>query len=81
MSIQITQEVAQLVQTIFQEGGFVDETEALTEALRTYRRRQELIAKVQVGVEQLNRGEGIPAADVLDRLQRKAEQLASRGDS
>jgi hypothetical protein len=76
MSAHITSEAARLIRVICRDGGFTDETEALTEALRAYRRRQELIAENE-GVAELDRGEGLPADVVLAQLQAKAEKLAA----
>jgi predicted transcriptional regulator len=75
MPVEITTEVKHLVEAIYRDGNFADETAVLTEALRVYRRRQQLVADVNAGVAQLDRGEGVAAEEVFERLQKKAQQL------
>jgi Arc/MetJ-type ribon-helix-helix transcriptional regulator len=56
-------------------GKYRDESEALNEAVRLLRRRDELLAVLDVGAAELDAGMGIPAEEAFDRLERVAADL------
>jgi predicted transcriptional regulator len=75
MSIQITFEIEQLVQSIFANGNYRSETEVLDEALHLLRDRQELRRAVNDGIEELDRGQRTPASEVFARVEQKIREV------
>ncbi|MGI8475420.1 MAG: ribbon-helix-helix domain-containing protein [Thermomicrobiales bacterium] len=63
MTRRLTQRHEELVERIIAGGQYADADEVIDQALRLLDERQrsrELRAKLQIGVDQLHRGEGIP---------------------
>jgi Arc/MetJ-type ribon-helix-helix transcriptional regulator len=56
MAVPITPEIEQLVESLYQSGGFDDRTQVLDEALRLLQRRRDIARKVQEGIEDLDAG-------------------------
>lgn len=56
MPVPITPEIEQLVESLYQSGGFNDRTQVLDEALRLLQRRKDIARKVQEGIEDLDAG-------------------------
>jgi antitoxin ParD1/3/4 len=71
MSTTITPELEQIVQSLVATGDYRNEKEILTEALELLRRRDELRAEIQIGIDELDRGERIPAREVFDELRQR----------
>ena len=75
MSTTITPELEQIVQSLVATGDYRNEHEVLTEALELLRRRDVLRAEIQIGIEELDRGERIPAREVFDELRQRVAEL------
>jgi Arc/MetJ-type ribon-helix-helix transcriptional regulator len=60
MSMQLSPENEQYVQSAVSMGLYHDRGEALDTAVELLKRREALIRDVNRGIEQLERGEGIP---------------------
>lgn len=60
MSTQLSPENEQYLQNVVATGLFHDRGEALDKAVELLKRREVLIRDVNLGIEQLERGEGIP---------------------
>jgi antitoxin ParD1/3/4 len=76
VNIELTPELEQLVNEKVQSGVYGSATEVIGEALRLLAERdrireQEIEAvrgKIRRGIEQLDRGEGVPESVAVDRL-------------
>ena len=75
MSTNLSPENEQFLEHAVSVGAYHDRGEALDRAVELLRRRDELIRDVNEGIEQLERGEGVPLdiaeikAAVRDRLE------------
>lgn len=79
MTIQIEREHEQFVRELVAAGSFADEAAVIEEALSLLRSREELRAKIQVGIDELDRGERIPAEQVLAELRARAAKKLANG--
>lgn len=82
MSIDLPSEFAAFAQSAVQTGGFQSETDVVVAGLRLLQERQdefhqESKRKTQSGIDQLDRGEGRPADEVFERLERRAASIAA----
>jgi antitoxin ParD1/3/4 len=75
MSIQITTEIEQLVESIYVGGNYRDETAVLDAALRLLKQRDQLLSDVQAGIAQLDAGQGIDGEGVFNRLEEQARRI------
>ena len=66
--------------TVVGAGRHGDRDQVLGEALRLLQRRDELDQKIQEGADELDRGEGIDADVVFDRMKKKAADLMDHDD-
>ncbi|HEX3871206.1 MAG TPA: hypothetical protein VHV77_12260 [Pirellulales bacterium] len=78
MSLGLPDDLAQFVHDAVSRGAYPTEGALLTEAVRLLRQREELRRQVQAGIDELDRGEAIPAETVFERLRKK---LAERSES
>jgi len=76
IDVSIPAEFEPFVQHAVQSGEFRSPAEVVAEGLRLLTKRDQVRKEIQVGLDQLDGGEGIDGEEVLDRLQRKAEQIA-----
>ncbi len=82
MNISLTKELEQLVQKKVKGGLYLSASEVVREALRlleerdTWRRAQmtKLRKQIAVGLNQLNRGEGIPGEKVFEEIRQKSRR-------
>ncbi len=83
MNVSLTPELESLVQSKVQSGRYQSASEVIREGLRLLddqdRLREmqlgEVRRKIQVGVDQLDRGEGIAGDDVLAAMKKKSAVL------
>jgi Arc/MetJ-type ribon-helix-helix transcriptional regulator len=77
MSIDISPEHREFVRVELESGRFASEQELVAEAIELLRARQNLLAKLDLGIAQLDRGEGVTyssndrerfVADILGRI-------------
>ena len=59
MSFEIANDDREFLQSAIQRGQFPSEADALHQAIGLLRRREKYRQQVQVGIDQLDRGEGI----------------------
>jgi antitoxin ParD1/3/4 len=78
MTTTISPELEHLVRSLVATGQYQDEHEVLAEALELLRRRDVLRAEIQVGLDELDRGEGVPAREVFDELRQRLATLNQR---
>lgn len=69
MSSNVSPENEQFIQQIIQSGVYQDRGAVLDDALDLLKRREQLRRKVDAGIEQLDRGEGIAGEQVFARLE------------
>lgn len=77
MAGNISPENEQFIQHELASGTYGSRDELLDEAVCLLKRRRELQREIQAGIDS---GPSVPAADVFDRLDDKAQRLA-RGSS
>jgi antitoxin ParD1/3/4 len=79
MTIQIPAEFQQFVRQVIERGSFGTETEVVSEALRLLQtldlRQDELRRELQVGLDELNRGEEVDGEDVFRDLRERLAAL------
>ena len=74
MPIEITPELQQKVHIIFCSGNYKSENQVLDEALGLLEQRDELRAKLKVGVQQLDQGERVSGDEVFSDLRERIDQ-------
>ena len=85
MSIQLPLDVEANIRQKVQRGSFVDEGQVVREALQLLDERERqldtLRAKINIGLDELDRGEGAEWTPALmERLNREADELYRRGE-
>ena len=75
MSVEFSPDIEAMCNTLVETGRYGDQNQVLGEALRLLQRRDELDQKIQEGADELDRGEGIDANVVFDRMKKKAAEL------
>jgi antitoxin ParD1/3/4 len=85
MASQLSPDIEARIQQKVAAGAFPDADEVIREAMRLLdmqeRQLEVLRAKLQSGLDQLDRGEGIPLTpELVEEMRRKAEDRFRRGD-
>ncbi|HYP60991.1 MAG TPA: hypothetical protein VEQ36_11240 [Thermomicrobiales bacterium] len=84
VTINVSEETAEMVQRKVDQGLYPDLETAWAEAARLldeYDREEALLSKLQVGLDQLERGEGIPwNEETKQRILREGRAAYERGD-
>ena len=83
MNITLTAEQTQLIQTKLQSGKYATAIDLIDEALQLLQQRddhyaqwlEETRAKVQIGLDQLDRGEGIEGELVVNQFKQTIQQM------
>ncbi len=75
MSLEITPEIEEMVQTIFCSGNYESEADVLHEALDLLKRRDRLRLDISQGLSELESGYCIGEKEVFAELEEKAAQL------
>lgn len=75
MATDLNPENERYLRELVVAGAYPDESTALNEAVRLFRRRSELVAAVRAGTDQADRGELVPAEEVWERLERQAAEF------
>ncbi len=68
---KIPNDLGEFVRQLVADGVVASENDALVEGLRLLRSREQLRRDVNLGIEQLRRGEGIDGEVVFGRLERR----------
>ena len=74
-SDRISNDNARYIDDAVRRGQYQDPSEALNEAIELLKKRDKLRADVHVGIDQANRGELLPADEVFDQLERRAQEI------
>ncbi|MCH8042674.1 MAG: hypothetical protein IID44_03045 [Planctomycetes bacterium] len=74
MSVEVSPDIEAMWKTLVETGRYGDENQVLGEALRLLQRRDGLDQKIQEGADDLDRGKGIDADVVFDRMKKKAAE-------
>jgi antitoxin ParD1/3/4 len=85
MPRQLTPQHEALIERIITSGQYTDADQVITEALRHLaardRQREELRAKLQIGLDELDRGEGVEwTPELMEQLSREADDMYRRGE-
>ena len=78
MSMQLSPEGERYIQSVIAAGLYPDATQAIDEAIRLLRRRDQIQSALDEGQADLAEGRVSPAEEVLGRLQKRAAELADR---
>ncbi|MEW6114488.1 MAG: type II toxin-antitoxin system ParD family antitoxin [Thermodesulfobacteriota bacterium] len=78
MSLEMTPEIEEMVQTILGSGKYGSKAELLHEALDLLKKRDELRREVSRGLAELEAGNSVDGEEVLRRLEERAAKLANR---
>lgn len=71
----ISPDSARYIDAAVRRGAYATEAEALDEAVGLLKKRDQLRADVQAGINQADNGELLPADEVLDRLEERARNI------
>ena len=85
MAMQLPPDIEARIQQKVAEGYFPDADEVIREAMRLLdaqeRQLDELRAKLQIGLDQLDRGESVPfTPELIERIRRNADERFRRGE-
>lgn len=72
MTLEITPEIEEMVQTIFRAGQYESESQVLYEALGLLKKRDRLRSDINQGLAELERGDCLEGDEVLAELEAKA---------
>lgn len=75
MSTDLSPTTEQFIEDAIARGTFANRGELLEEAVELLKRREHLRKLIQEGIDELDRGEGIPAEEVFARLEAKADEM------
>ena len=75
MNVHIPADLGQFVQQLIADGVVGSENEALVEGLRLLHSREKLRRDVNLGIEQLERGEGVDGEEVFARLEQQIDEI------
>lgn len=75
MSLEVTPEIEEMVQTILGAGHYESESQVIHEALNLLKKRDQLRTDIRQGLSEIERGEGIEGDEVFRELEEKAAQL------
>lgn len=85
MNVNLTPELEQMVKSKVESGLYNSASEVVRESLRLMRERDQtreakiesLRAEIQVGIDQLDHGEGVSAEEVFAEIQAKSQTRKS----
>jgi antitoxin ParD1/3/4 len=85
MAIQLPPDIEARIQQKVADGAFPDAAEVIREAMRLLDQQEHQLeafrAKFQSGLDQLDRGEGIPfTPQLVEEMRREAEERFRRGE-
>jgi len=75
MNIDLSPENRRCVRQRVEAGAYPNGSQAVDEAIRLLRGRDELRADVAAGIDEANRGELLPAEEVFARLEQRARRI------
>jgi antitoxin ParD1/3/4 len=76
MTVQMTPETEELVQTLVAAGAYPNESAVVEEAVRLLQQRDQLRTQIRQGLDELDRGERISADVVFDELRARLGHTA-----
>jgi len=80
MNVDVPSELDQFLRQLIVDGVVANENEAILEGLRLLQARQQLRHDVNLGVEQLDRGERIDGDEVFERLEHRISKVERGGE-
>ncbi|MCA9147799.1 MAG: type II toxin-antitoxin system ParD family antitoxin [Planctomycetales bacterium] len=80
MSLKLPAEVSDFVKSLVAQGKYESEEDAVVDGLRLLKGREELRAKIAVGIDQLEHGESFDEENVFDEVEAEIRRVeAERG--
>jgi len=76
MTIHVSPENEHFIEDAVKSGAYADTGQVLDEALNLLRQREDLRRDVNAGIDQLDKGETIPAAEVFHRLRQRVKNTS-----
>lgn len=85
MSVTLTPQIEDQIRQLVESGAYPNANAVIQDALGLLKQRRDrfetLRAKIRVGLDQLDRGEGIPLTpELLDEIDREVDERLRRGD-
>jgi len=80
MNIALPPEAAEVIRGLVATGEYRSLDEAITEGVFLLMNRQELRTDIQQGIEELDRGEGVPGEQVFAELRERAKKLTRQAE-
>ena len=71
MSMALTSDQQSVVRQLAASGQYAGEGQVLDEALELLRQRDDLRTRLRVGIDQLDRGERLPMAEVIAEIRER----------
>ena len=78
MNLNLSNEVTDFVKGLISQGRFDSEEAAVAEGLRLLVEREKLRAEIQIGIEQVERGEWYDEDTVFAKVNAKIDEIESR---
>lgn len=87
MNVSLTPELEKFVEKKVKSGRYQSASEVIRDGLRLLEdedrlrtlRLEDVRRKIQLGLDQLDRGEGIPGEQAYEEMKRKSDSLRRRG--
>jgi antitoxin ParD1/3/4 len=84
MTVTLTRQHEDLVERLVASGQYEDAEEVIGQALRLleeHERLQQLWAKIQIGLDELDRGESVEwTPELMEQLKREGDEMYRRGE-
>ena len=77
MNLNLPVEANDFVKSLVAQGKYESEADAVVDGIRLLKGREELRAKIAVGVDQLDRGESIDEETVFDEIESEISRIES----
>lgn len=71
MSMVLTSDQQSVIRQLAASGQYAGEEQVLNEALELLRQRDDLRNRLRVGIDQLNRGDRLPIAEVISEVRER----------
>ena len=78
MNVEIPADLTPFVEQMLSRGTYGSEAEMLVDGLRLLRSQEQLRTDVEIGIMQLDKGEGLDGDEVFAELKERARQLGGQ---
>ncbi len=80
MNLDLPVEANEFVKSLVAQGKYESEADAVVDGIRLLKGREELRAKLAVGLDQLDRGETFDEETVFDEVEAEIRRIESSGN-